>query len=163
VALEVDLAKAPIITGTVHSRGISTRIITIKMVLAWELVTLEALTQDSRQDTIKVIMVNSVTIVATISDVVEAGAVVTTEATAVEVTNSEATPTIRIKVNSLSTDPVRMARTVSIRMASKWMKMASLFKGTVLKGVMRQRFPVLGKLMDLVRPQAMRRLATLPP
>jgi len=155
VALGVDLAKAPIITGTVLNRGISTRIITIKMALAWQQVILEALTQDSRQDTIKVIMVNSVTIVATISGVVEAGAVVTTEATAVEVTNSEATPTIRIKVNSLSTDPVRMA--------SKWMKMASLFKGTVLKGVMKQRFPVLGKPKDPVRPQAMRRLATLPP
>jgi phosphatidylinositol kinase/protein kinase (PI-3 family) len=152
VASGVDLAKAPIITGTVLNRGISTRIISIKMVLAWEQVILEALTQDSRQDTIKVIMVNSMTIVATISDVVEAEAEVTMEVTAVEAINSEATPTTRIKLNSLSTDPVRMARTVSTKMASKWMRMASQFKRTVLKGLMRRRPQMQDKPMDPVRP-----------
>jgi hypothetical protein len=108
--LEVDLAKAPIITGTVHSRGISTRIITIKVVLAWELVILGALTQDSRQDTIKVITVTSMTIAATTSDVVEAADEDTTGVTAVEVTSSlEATPTAttttRTKDSFPSTDP----------------------------------------------------------
>lgn len=147
----MDLAKAPIITGTVHSRGISTRIITIKMVLAWELVTLEALTQDSRQDTIKVIMVNSMTIAATLSDVVEAVAVVTTEDMAVEVTSSEATQTTRIrpKANSRRLGPVRMVRTVSIRVmaSSKLMKAVNLFRAIALKGLL-----MADKLMDPVRP-----------
>jgi hypothetical protein len=138
VALEVDLAKAPIITGTVLSHGISTRIITIKMVLAWELVIMEALTQDSRQDTIKVIMVNSMTIAATISDVVVAAAEVSTEATVAEAISSEATPIIRTRANSLNTDQTRMARAVSTRAkASKWTRMAKLFKETLLKEPMR--------------------------
>jgi hypothetical protein len=152
VALEVDLTKAPIITGTVLSHGISTRIITIKMVLAWELVIMEALTQDSRQDTIKVIMVNSMTIAATISDVVVAVAEVSTEATVVEAISSEATPIIRTRANSLNTDQTRMARAVSTRAkASKWTRMAKLFKETLLKEPMRPELRVPDILMDPVR------------
>jgi hypothetical protein len=81
--MKEDLDKAPMITGTVHNHGISTKIITIKMAKAWALVTLAILTQDSRQDTIKVIMVISMIIVAT-TTAVAAVAVVDSMAVMVE-------------------------------------------------------------------------------
>jgi hypothetical protein len=104
------LAKATTITGTDHNRGISTRIIKIKVVLAWVLVTSETLTQDSRQDTIKAIMViNSMTIAAATMDVVEDGAAATTalaamdEADTSSLVGMQATRTSRAK-------PARMAK-----------------------------------------------------
>jgi hypothetical protein len=109
-------------------------------------------TGDSRQDTIKVIMVNSMTIAATISDVVVAVAEVSTEATVVEAISSEATPIIRTRANSLNTDQTRMARAVSTRAkASKWTRMAKLFKETLLKKPMKPELRVPDKLMDPVR------------
>jgi hypothetical protein len=101
------MAKAPIITGTEHKRGISTRIITIKMFLAWEPVTLGILTQDSRQDTIKAIMViNLMTIAATTLDVVGAEVVASMAAvamaTAVVVSSSSNSMAIRVSTSSFS-------------------------------------------------------------
>jgi hypothetical protein len=108
------LAKATTITGTDHNRGISTRIIKIKVVLAWVLVTSETLTQDSRQDTIKAIMViNSMTIAAATMDVAEDGAAATTALVAMDEADINST---------VGMQATRTSRAKAARMAKRKLK-----------------------------------------
>lgn len=114
------LDKAPIIiTGTARSHGISTRIITIKMVSAWALVILGILTQDSRQATIKVIMASSMTIAAITSDVAGDVAAAIMAATAEEATSTMACPTTKVKGMVKGSTHSKVATATQARVRSK--------------------------------------------
>jgi hypothetical protein len=127
------------VTGTVHSRGISTRIITIKVVLVWAPVILATLTRDSRQDTIKVIMAtSSMTTVAAATAVVEDEAAASTA-----VMDEEAAPT--------STEATRITRTPihttnmgkTLQRSRAWVAKAPIRTNTDATSQLKRRNPKL--------------------
>lgn len=123
------LDKAPIVTGTVHKHGISTRITTIKAVLPVELVILETLILASRLVTTRVIMANPMisveTTMATV--VVEVAAGATTVATA-----------------EAATSKPNITKAITLRIT----KVLEMDRGTKAKVAIRMELP----LVSLVTP-----------